>query len=103
MAAPYVQLPGYQANALINFEPVGNALSQVTQQNNHNALMGLQQRAADRADQSLDLDKQRTAADLKSQAAQYEDLTHRILASTAQGALSVQDPTARAAIAAGLS
>ena len=102
MAAPYVQLPGYQANALINFEPVGNALSQVTQQNNHNALMGLQQRAADRADQSLDLDKQRTAADLKSQAAQYEDLTHRILASTAQGALSVQDPSARAAIANGI-
>lgn len=102
MAAPYVQLPGYQANALINFEPVGNALSQVTQQNNHNALMGLQQRAADRADQSLELDKQRTASDLKTQAAQYENLTHQILASTAQGALSVQDPTARAAIANGI-
>lgn len=98
----YAQLPGYNVNALMNFAPVNNALSEVTQQNNANRNAMFQQQAGDRAQQSLDMEKQRLGADLKTQAAQYEDLTHKILASTSQGALSVQDHTARAAIANGI-
>lgn len=98
----YVQLPGYNVNALLNFAPVNNALSEVTAQNNANRNAMFQQQAGDRAQRSLDMEKQRLGSDLRTQAAQYEDLTHRILASTSQGALSLQDPTARAAVANGI-
>lgn len=98
----YVPLPSYNPGNALDFSPVQNALSQIQQQSNVNRDFGLQQQASARADQQLDLQKQETASALKTQAAQYENLTHQILGSTAQGALSVQDANARAAIANGI-
>lgn len=98
----YYPLPAYNPGNALDFSPVQNALSQVTQQNNANRQYGLEQQQSQRADQELALRKQETASALKTQAAQYENLTHQILASTAQGALSVQDPNARASIANGI-
>lgn len=93
---PYVPLPAYDPGPGINFQPVNNALAQMTAQNNSNRQYGLQQQESDRAQQSLDLQKQETASALKSQALQYEQGTHQLAASIAQGALSLPDPTARA-------
>lgn len=97
-----VMLPAYNPGNSLDFSPVSNALAQVTYQNNANRQYGLEQQQSARADQELNLRKQETASALKTQAAQYENLTHQILASTAQGALSVQDPNARASIANGI-
>ena len=74
MAAPYVQLPGYQANALINYEPVGNALSQFTQQNNQNRAYAFQQKQFDANQQQRQFENARaTKQDAAQQVKMFGD------------------------------
>ncbi len=82
----------------VDFAPVNNALTAVTQQNNANRSFGLQQQQSARADEQLALQKQETAAALKNQALDYEQKTHQLAASIAQGTLAVQDPAARSQV-----
>lgn len=96
--AGYVPLPQYQPNALINFAPVNNALSEVASQNNTNRMFGLQQQASDRADQSLALQKQSVAADLRNSALNYEKGLATLTGGVAQSALTLKDPAARAQV-----
>lgn len=96
--AGYVPLPGYQANSLIDFSPVNNALQNVTETNARNALLGFQSRAADRADQQLALQKQTTAADLRNSSLNYEKGLATLTGGVAQSALGLQDPAARAQV-----
>ena len=93
-----VQLPSYYGGNSLDFSPVQNALSQVTAQNNANRQYGLEQQQSARADQQLALQKQQVGSELKSAGLQQEKLLNDIMAGVSQGALSVQDPTARAAI-----
>lgn len=98
----YAQLPGYNVNALMNFQPVNNALSEVTQQNNANRNAMFQQQASDRADQSLALQKQTAADEHKSAALNYERSLAQAYGGWAQNIASNPDPAARATMAKAL-
>ena len=60
-------LPAYQGGNALNFAPVTNALSDVAQTNQQYARMAQQQ-------QSIDLEKQRTASELQTQGLQRQGL-----------------------------
>ena len=60
-------LPAYQGGNALNFQPVQNALSDVAQTNQNYAKMAQQQ-------QSIDLEKQRTASELQTQSLQRQGL-----------------------------
>lgn len=94
----YIPLPSYNAGNALDFSGVSNALSSVAAQKNANRQYGLEQQQGARADQALDLQKQQVGSQLKSAGLEQEKLLNDIMAGVSQGALSVQDPTARAAI-----
>ena len=65
------QLPAYQGGNALNFQPVQNALSDVAQTNQQYARMAQQQ-------QSIDLEKQRTASELQTLGLQRQQLQGHI-------------------------
>jgi hypothetical protein len=97
MSAP--QVP---RNAMLDFSGINNAIDT----NRQNALLqqqfGLQQRAADRADQTLALQRQTTAADLRNSQLNYEKGLATLTGGVAQSALGLQDPAARAQVWKGI-
>lgn len=96
LAAPEVR------NSLVDFSPVNNALDTNAVNNFRQQQVGIEQRAANRADQALDLQKQTTAANLRNSGLEYEKNLANLTGGVAQSALSLPDPAARAKVWQGI-
>ncbi|CAA2139601.1 hypothetical protein [Hyphomicrobium sp. ghe19] len=93
LAAPQIR------NALVDFSPVNNALDGWRAQGNADRQFGLEQKASQRADESLGLQKQTTAAQLKNSGLEYEQNLAKAYGGWAQTIAGNPDPTARATMA----
>jgi hypothetical protein len=96
LAAPEVR------NSLVDFSPVNNALDTNAVNNFRQQQIGIEQRAANRADQALDLQRQTTAANLRNSGLEYERNLANLTGGVAQSALALPDPAARAKVWQGI-